>query len=166
MPIDSFRWLPRSIAGFYQAQEVAPYDSIPWTPLRKSLDECRMALVTTAGLYLKGEQQPFDVEREKREPQWGDPTYRVIPSDVRQEQFGVAHLHINTEDVERDVNIVLPLDRVRELVAAGEVGSLAPSHYSFMGYQENTDAWVGQYVPEVSQRMIEEQVDVSLVTPA
>jgi D-proline reductase (dithiol) PrdB len=96
----------------------------------------------------------------------GDPTYRVIPSDVEQDRIRVAHLHINTEDIERDVNIVLPVDRVRELVEAGEIGSLAPSAYSFMGYQENTDAWAKHYVPEVSQRMIEEQVDVSLVTPA
>lgn len=166
MPTDSFRWLPRSIAGFYQAQQVPPYDSIPWAPLRKPLEECRIALVTTAGLYVKGEQESFDLDRERREPTWGDPTYRVIPSDVRQDQIGVAHLHINTEDIERDVNIVLPLDRMRELVDASEIGSLAPSHYSFMGYQENTDAWAKQYVPAVAQRMIEEQVDVSLITPA
>jgi hypothetical protein len=55
---------------------------------------------------------------------------------------------------------------MEELTAAGEIGSLAPSHYSFMGYQENTDAWAKQYVPAVAQRMIEEKIDVSLITPA
>jgi D-proline reductase (dithiol) PrdB len=154
------------MAGFYQAQEVPPYDSIPWTPLDKPLSECRIALVTTAGLYIKDEQQPFDLDRERREPAWGDPTYRVIPANLRQDRVGVAHLHINTEDIERDVNVVLPVDRMRELAGTGEVGSLAPSAYSFMGYQENTDAWLKTYVPELSRRMIEEQVDVSLVTPA
>ncbi len=166
MPTDSFRWLPRSIAGFYQATQVPPFDSIPWTALPKPVEECRFALVTTAGLYLRDEQPSFDLDRERREPTWGDPTYRVIPAGVRQEQIGVAHLHISTEDIEQDVNIVLPVRRFRELVQAGEAGSLASSCYSFMGYQENTDAWVKQYAPEVSQRMIEEQVDVALITPA
>ena len=167
MPVDSFKWLPRSIAAYYQAIQVPAPESIPWTPLRKPLAQCRIALVTTAGLYLKGEQPPFDLERERREPFWGDPTYRVIPTDVRQEQISVAHLHINTEDIERDVNIVLPVDRVRELVAAGELGSMAPHHYAFMGYQQQgAPEWAARYGPEVAQRMIEEEVDVALLAPA
>ena len=166
MPTDSFKWLPRSIAGYYQALQVPAPDGIPWTPLRKPLEQCRFALVTTAGLYLRSEQEPFDLDRERREPAWGDPTYRAIPSDVRQEQIGVGHLHLNTEDMLADVNIVLPAHRFQELAEAGEVGSVAPHHYSFMGYQQNPDAWRDRYGPEVAQRMIEEEVDAALLTPA
>ena len=32
-----------------------------------------------------------------------------------------------------DVNVVFPIDRLRELEAEGEIGSLAELHYSFMG---------------------------------
>ena len=166
MPVDSFKWLPRSIAAYYQAMQTPEPESIPWSPLRKPVEECRVALLTTAGLYVKEEQPSFDLDREWREPLWGDPTYRVIPADVRQEQIGVAHLHINPEDIVADVNIVLPVRRFQELVAAGEVGALAPHHYSFMGYQQDHREWRERYGAEVAQRMVEEEVDVALLTPA
>ena len=166
MPTDSFKWLPRSIAGYYQSLQVPEPEETPWTPLRKPIGECRFALVTTAGLYLKDEQPPFDLERERREPGWGDPSYRAIPSDVRQEQIGVGHLHINTEDIEADVNVMLPVHRFQELAAAGEVGEVAPHHYSFMGYQQDNSHWREHSGPAVAQRMVEEQVDAALLTPA
>lgn len=167
MTVDSFKWLPRSIAGYYQAMQVDRPEHIPWTPLRKPVQECRFALVTSAGLYLKEEHEPFDAERERREPFWGDPTYRVIPADVRQEQIAAEHLHLNTEDFERDVNVALPIHRFRDLVDAGEAGSLAPHHYAFMGYQaQGAPEWKERYGPEVAQRMIEEEVDAALLAPA
>ncbi len=166
MPVDSFKWLPRSIAGYYQSIQVETPAEIPWAPLRKPVEQCRFALVTTAGLYLKGEQPSFDVDRERREPFWGDPTYRVIPAGVRQDQIGVAHLHINPEDIERDVNIVLPVQRFQELAEAGEVGQLAAEHYSFMGYQQDPTEWRERYGPAVAQRIVEAQVDAALITPA
>lgn len=166
MPVDSFTWLPRSIAGFYQAMQVADPDGMPWTPLSKPVSECKFALVTSGGLYVKDEQQPFDLERERREPTWGDPTFREIPTGITPGQIGAAHLHLNTEDMEADFNIVLPIDRFRELADAGEIGGLASRHYSFMGYQENQQAWQDTYGPAVAQRMVEEEVDAALLTPA
>ena len=166
MPTDSFKWLPSSIAGYYQAMQVPEPEEPPWPPLRKPIEECRFALVTTAGLHVKDEQPPFDLERERREPAWGDPSYRAIPSDVRQEQIGVGHLHINTADIEADVNITLPVHRFQELAAAGEVGEVAPHHYSFMGYQQDNSHWREHSGPAVAQRMVEEQVDAALLTPA
>ena len=138
---------------------------IPWTPLKKPIEEARFALVTSAGIYVKGEQEPFDVERERANPLWGDPTYRAIPSDVKQDQIGVAHLHVNTEDVEQDINIVLPIQRFQELATSGEIGSLASLHYSFMGFQSNDDEWRERYGPEAAQRMLEDEVDAVLITP-
>lgn len=167
MPVDSFKWLPRSIAGAYQAMQVPPVDHIPWTPLTKPIEEARFALVTSAGIYIKGEHEPFDLDGERANPAWGDPTYRVIPTDVEQNRIGVAHLHINTEDIERDINIVLPVRHFTELVETGEIGAVAPHHYAFMGYQETGAAeWQNRYGSEVAQRMIEEEVDAALLTPA
>lgn len=166
MPVDSFKWLPRSIAGYYRTLAIPEPTFIPWTPLAKLLSACRFALVTTAGIYLRASQPPFDLDRERREPFWGDPTYRAIPRDARQEDIGVAHLHIDTEDLLADMNIVLPLRRFEELEAEGEIGSLAPTHYSFMGYQGGTEAWERTYGPEVSRRLKQEEVDAVLLTPA
>lgn len=165
MTTDSFKWLPRSIAGYYRAMQVPEPESIPWTPLAKPLDQCRVALLTTAGIYLKGEQPSFDLDRERREPFWGDPSYRAIPADVRQDQIDVNHLHINTEDILADMNVALPIGRFQELVQAGEVGELAEQHYSVMGYQPNTDEWQERTAPEIAQRLRDEGVDAAFLTP-
>jgi D-proline reductase (dithiol) PrdB len=168
MAVDSYKWLPGSLANYYKALPLQKAEPIPWTPLVKPIEECRFSLVTTAGLYVKGKQPPLDLDGERKNPFWGDPTYRAIPRNVKQEEIGVAHHHINTADLEADVNIALPVHRFLELESAGEIGSLAPTHYSFMGYQgypPNSHEWENHYGPEMAARMKEEGVDAVLLTP-
>ena len=166
MPVDSFKFLPRSIAAYYQTLVVQKADPIPWTPLARRVKEARFSLVTTAGIYVKDVEQPFDAEREKREPMWGDPTYRRIPRDARQDQIGASHLHINHRDLLEDVNTVLPVNRLAELEAEGVIGSLAPTSYSFMGFQPNTTEWRERYGIEVAGLLKDEAVDAVLLAPA
>jgi D-proline reductase (dithiol) PrdB len=165
MAIDSFKWMPASLAAMYQNMPAEREEPVPWTPLAKPLNRCRFALVTTAGIYVPGREPPFDTEREEREPTWGDPSYRTIPRDTRQEEIGACHLHINNRDILADVNIVLPLDRFREMEEAGEIGTLAPTHYSFMGFQLNTAEWRERSAPEVAERLRQEEVDAVVLTP-
>jgi len=165
MTVDSFKWMPASLAAMYQNMPAQREEPIPWTPLAKPLNRCRFALVTTGGIYVPGREPPFDTEREEREPTWGDPSYRTIPRDTRQDEIGACHLHINNRDILADVNIVLPLERFRELEEAGEIGSLAPTHYSFMGFQLNTAEWRERYAPAAAERLRQEEVDVVLLTP-
>jgi D-proline reductase (dithiol) PrdB len=166
MAVDSFKYLPRSIAAYYQTLVVQKADPIPWTPLAKPLSECRIAAITTAGIYNKDTDSPFDAEREKREPMWGDPTYRRIARDIRQERIGASHLHLNLRDMLADFNTVLPLHRLAELEAEGVIGSLAEANYSFMGYQPNTTEWRERYGPEVAGLLKDEGVDAALIAPA
>src|SRR4030043_1134458 len=134
MTVDSFKWLPPALANYYKGLPTQKEEG-PWPPRAKPLNQCRFSLLSTAGIYLKGKQPPFDLDRERREPFWGDPSYRAIPRDVRQEEIGVAHLHINTSDIEADMNITLPVHRFLELEQAGEIGSLAPTRYAALGFQ-------------------------------
>jgi len=113
MTVDSFKWLPPALANYYKGMAIQK-EEVPWAPLTKPLSQCRFSLLSTSGIYLKGKQPPFDLDRERREPFWGDPSYRAIPRDVRQEEIGVAHLHINTSDIEADMNIALPVHRFLE----------------------------------------------------
>lgn len=163
--VDSYKWLPPSLKGYFANMQAPPFDGIPWTPLGRPLAECRLALVTTAGINVRGVGPPFDYERERQQPMWGDPTYRALPRDVRQDQVQTGHLHINNEDIDRDVNVAFPIARARELAADGVVGSLAATHYSFMGYQPDTTEWRERYAPEVASRMRAEAVDAVLLTP-
>ncbi len=166
MPVDSFKFLPRSIAAYYQNLPVQREEPVPFKPLAKPLNECRFALVTTGGIYDKTIEPPFDTEREKREPMWGDPSFRRIPRDVTQADIGACHLHTNNRDVLQDMNILLPVQRFLELEAEGVIGSLAPTSFSFMGYQPNTTEWRQRYGPEAAAIMKAEAVDTVLLTPS
>lgn len=172
MAVDSYKWLPYSLAAWMKQEYQGPDEraTTPFTPLTKPLNQTRFALLTTGGLYLKGQQQPFDLEREAVEPEWGDPSFRIIPKETRLGKLAVAHTHYNPEDAEEDFNILLPIHRFLELEKAGEIGSLAPSAYSVMGYQGHPvpdyTQWRGKYGPEMLARMKSEGVEALLLTPA
>jgi D-proline reductase (dithiol) PrdB len=53
----------------------------------------------------------------------------------------MSHISANFDRTgfQQDWNVVFPLDRLRELVRAGVVGSLAEYHYSFMGATDPRD---------------------------
>ena len=84
-----------------------------------------MALVSTAGLHRRGDR-PFGA---------GAEDYRVIPGDTACGDLVMSHVSQNFDRTgfQQDWNVALPLDRLRELAAAGRIGSVADYHYSFMG---------------------------------
>lgn len=138
---------------------------IPWTEVAKPLAECRVALLSTAGLSMKGDT-PFDMEFERQNPTKGDPSWRRIPSDASSATLVANHLHIDTSFIERDLNVALPVDRLRELVAAGGVAAIADTHYSIMGYQgDDTSTLETRSAPEIAEAMRSEAVDLALLAP-
>ena len=138
---------------------------IPWAPLRKPVSASKLALVSTAGLSMQGEP-PFDMEFERKNPMRGDPSWRALRADATGATVEANHLHIETSYIHRDLNVALPVDRVRELVARGEVGALAETHYSIMGYQGNDVSELeAKSAPEIAERMRSEEVDLALLAP-
>ncbi|MBV8168341.1 MAG: selenoprotein B glycine/betaine/sarcosine/D-proline reductase [Alphaproteobacteria bacterium] len=99
----------------------------PFVP-PKPLDRRRIAIVSTAGLQLRGE----------RGFAHGDGDYRVIPGDARAADILMSHVSVNFDRTgfQQDINVVFPIDRMKELAAAGVIGGLADFHYSFMGAME------------------------------
>ena len=169
MEVDSFRYLSPLIKRYYQLSRVEIDLPIPFTPLRKPLGESRFGLVTSGGLYHQGHEQPFDQERERREPSWGDPSFRILPADMDPAEVGVSHLHIDGRDALADMNILLPIQRLKELVAEGRIGGLAAHAYSFMGYQgfpADLSGWRKTYGPAVRDRLLAEEVDCVLLSTA
>jgi len=129
-------------------------ESAPYTPLPRPLAGCRLAIVTTAGLHRRGDR-PFG------------PGYRVIPGDLASIEIIQSHTSLGFDRVPimRDVNISFPVDRLRELAARGELGGLAPNHYSFMGAQRDLAGIQTKTGPEVGRRLREEGVQAALITP-
>ncbi len=165
--VDGFRFMPPGLAAWIQTfiPEKEFSGPIPWTPLARPLSQITMALVTSAGISCKSDP-PFDMERERREPTWGDPTYRSIPKQTTVADIDVNHLHINTEYIQQDLNVMLPLGSMAEFQAEGVIGRLAPTAYSFYGFQWQGQQFIDEAIRPMLPKMKAEQVEAVLLTPA
>lgn len=164
--IDSYRFLDfasRQVMKAWAARQKPGV--IPFTPLTKPLRECTIALVSTAGVACN-DDQPFDQERERRDPWWGDPSFRVIPLGTAERDVRVCHLHIDPRFAEADLDVVLPMRRLTELANEGIVGRPAPRHYSTMGYILEPTVLVEETAPAIAERMRLDGVDAAALVPA
>ncbi len=136
-------------------------DETPWTPFTKELSRSKVALVTTAGVHLRG-QRPFDMDDKD-----GDPSYREIPSSVDVSELTITHDYYDHSDADRDINIVFPLERLKELAVDGVIGGLAETNYGFMGHIDgrHIDTLVNKSAFEVAEAIGSADVDVVVLTP-
>ena len=146
------------------AERERPPSEVAWTPLDKPLAECRVALITSAGIAPRG-GPPFDQEGERDNPWWGDPSWREIPADAVEDDIVVCHLHIEHEPIERDVDVVLPARRLRELAAEGVVGQANDRNFSIMGYILDETELVSTTAPQLAAELRTDRVDVVLLVP-
>ena len=138
-----------------------------WAPFEKRLQASRIALLTSAGLYLKASQPKFDVVREQDNPEWGDPSWRSIPAGADAAEIGVAHLHINDQDILADPEIALPARMLSELASEGVVGGATAEHLSVMGYQDRgLEDWRLLTFPALVAVLRDRQADGLILAPA
>jgi D-proline reductase (dithiol) PrdB len=141
------------------------HPEIPWTPLARPLADCKVALLSTAGLSMKGDP-PFDMEYECQHPTRGDSSWRRLRADATADDIEANHLHIDTGYIERDLGVALPLANLHALAAEGRIGAVAESHYSVMGFQGNDSSKLEQQsAPEIAAAMRSEEVDIALLAP-
>ncbi len=165
MSVNSFKFMSRTLAESLQRW---PYvdtsdEEIPWTPLAKQVSECRIALLSSGGFYCEGDD-PFDLDRERREPLWGDPSFREIPRAITQEEIHAAHLHYENSHAMRDFNCMLPLGALEELLEQGRIGSISEKHFSIMGYQPKLRTLIEETAPRIAERLRELGVDLLLLS--
>ena len=116
------------------------------------MTECTVALVSTAGIA-RNDDRPFDQGGERRNPWWGDPSFRVIPLGTSESDVRLYHLHIDPRFGQADLDVVLPMRRLTELAHEGVVRQPAARHYSIMGYILEPDVLVGETAPAIAERM-------------
>src|SRR5579862_8144393 len=137
----------------YSELECPRFDTTPWVT-GPVLGERRVAIVASAGLVVRGEK-PF---------RGGDADFRVIPASTRPDQLLFSHISINLDRTgfQEDWNVVFPLDRLNELAADGAIGSVAATHYSFMGATDPVQMVDG--AKEVAGKLKADHVDAVLLT--
>ena len=128
----------------FPAYDWSRYDDAPFTPLTKSLSQCpRRRVAYYAAL--------------------ADAVAAEAPSD----DFQIHDSYYDHSDADRDLNCIFPLDRLRELAAAGDIGAVAPRHWSgFMGRIYKRQAVMQEKAPELVRRLKEDRVDLLIAIPA
>src|SRR2546421_5292951 len=117
---------------------------VPFTPFDRELSKSTIAIVTAGGVHLK-DQEPFNIADEL-----GDLTYREILPDVDSSQLMVTHHHYDHSDADSDINVVFPIDILRDLHAEGLIGGIAKKHIGYMGYTMQLKAMYEGTAPEIA----------------
>jgi D-proline reductase (dithiol) PrdB len=146
--------LPPAQAKRLAELECPDFETRPWVT-GPALSRRRVAIVSSAGLVVRGED-PF---------RGRDPDYRVIPSWTKPDGVVISHISINFDRTgfQEDWNVVFPLDRLNEFAAEGTIGSVAATHYSFMGATDPVT--MEPHARELAGRLKDDRVDAVILTP-
>jgi D-proline reductase (dithiol) PrdB len=152
---------PALSARFVAAYRPREVQGVPWAPVTKALAESTVAIVTTAGLHHLS-QAPFDMA----DPD-GDPSLRILDADAIAGDYRITHDYYDHKDADRDINVVFPIDRLREMAAAGIIGAVGPRHPSFMGHidKHHITTLMEATAPGAAAVLRDDRVDAVVLTP-
>ncbi|MBD0314511.1 MAG: hypothetical protein ICV86_17195 [Microcoleus sp. T3-bin5] len=134
---------------------------VPFTPFDRELAKSTIAIVTAGGVHMR-DQEGFNISDEL-----GDLTYRIIPQDVSSNDLMVTHHHYDHEDADQDINVVFPVDVLRELK---EEISYAPASVSLFCCDTEADVvrhvFYAQLSADVKDLVLLEGWDMKLLAPS
>ncbi|MDH4227679.1 MAG: glycine/betaine/sarcosine/D-proline family reductase selenoprotein B [Deltaproteobacteria bacterium] len=138
-----------------------PQLDIPWTLFIKPLKDSRIAIITTAGVH-RSTDRPFDMSDAD-----GDPTFRVINADTPVTSLKITHDYYDHRDADKDINVVFPIERLRELEKDGVIGGVAMRHFGLMGHIKGRfiKPLVETTASEIARMLKEDKVDAVVLTP-
>ena len=151
--------------GYKKPYQWAHFDDAPFTALSKPLSECRVALVSTSDIAVRSSVGGgAGGGRDKSNENKVGSVY-TVPTDTptellfsRQEHYDKAATHLD------DVNTYFPVSRLKEAVASGRLGSIAPECFGvYTAYSQQQT--IEQDAPEVLSRCLKNEVDVAVMTP-
>jgi len=154
-------YIPRLERNF-SSQGFPPYqwtknEGAPFTPLTKPLSECRIGVLSSAGVHLP-DQEAFNPVRD-------DLTFREIPMDITQDQVQIHHNNYDKTDAYRDINTVIPFKALSVLEEEGFIKSVAAPVITFMGRVLRRSALTKEMAPWLAQRFKEMEVDAAFLIP-
>lgn len=119
------------------------------------LTQRRIAIVSSAALIRRGDK-PFP---------FGSAECRFLPASTTAADILTSHVSINFDRAgfQRDMNVVYPIDRLRELAAEGVIGGLAETNFTVMG---STDpAGMTPAADQIAGQLRQERIDLILLSP-
>lgn len=167
----AYEWQVRAYAA---AERQHAYEDRPLTPLAKPVNRSRLALLTSSGHFVAGDDpRPFGVTNMTQEEAMARideflhvaPQLSTIPMTTLAERLRVRHGGYDIRGAARDPNVIFPLDRLRELADDGLIGELAPAAYSFVGATAQTRL-TKETAPHWASMLRAEGVDAVLLVPA
>ena len=148
------------------------YDDGAFVPLKKPLAESRVALITSTGHFVDGDDPaPFGIEgmtHMQAQERIMDflkemPTFSHIPADTPNDQLRIVHGGYPVRSAENDPNVALPVDHMRNLEAERVIGSFAGS-WSFSGACAQTPL-IRKAGPQLVERLLSENIDAVMLVP-
>lgn len=154
--------LPPGVRAFVSTYGWHRIDPVPWADVRMPLAMSRVGLVVTACMTMRG-QAPFEAERPDN-----DASIRVVPSVTAPRELvntfpGQAFDHAG---LAADANLLVPLDRLRELAATDEIGEIAQRTVSLCGHLPKPRALIEETAPRVAEMFVADRAHVVLLVPA
>lgn len=142
--------------------DIVTHTSTPWATAASDILQGPISLVTTAGVHLIG-QPPFDMD----DPE-GDTSYREIPSSTPAGTLTITHNYFDHRDADADINVVFPVERLKELAIEGFIGKIARCHFSFMGHilGSRLERLIGETAPAVAAELKRDKVRAVVLTPS
>jgi len=155
MPVD---YIPRTreLYSDYTPYRWVENTAVPWTPLKKPLSECKVALISSGGIMFR------DQPRFHRE----DASYRRIPKDASPEDLNVWHFGYPTRDAQEDPNCVFPWERLKEFEREGVIHELSDPCFSFMGGIYSARKVRDELAPAIVDELKRAHVDAFYLVPA
>lgn len=144
----------------YPGSMITKTDFVPLAKMKKPLRESRLAFVSTAGVQPK-DSMPFDTVHPV-----GDYTFRRVPSDSKVEDLEIHQLKYPTVGAKKDLNVIFPIERLRELAAEKIIGGLTENFFSFIGYNMDAERLEQTLAEDIADAVEAEKPDAALLAPA
>ena len=144
----------------YPGSMITKTDFVKLAKLSKPLHESRLTFVSTAGVQPKN-TLPFDTVHPV-----GDYTFRRVPTNLKTSDLEIHQLKYPTFGAEKDLNVIFPIERLRELVEEKFIGGLTENFFSFIGYNMDAERLENTLAKDIAESVEAEKPDVVLLAPA
>ena len=142
---------------FLTAEEDQP---VPYKQFNKKLKFCRVCLITGGALYLREKQKAFSVTNYE-----GDYSFRAIPKQIFPDDIEICHEYTNTRYARKDVNVLFPIERLRQLETEEIIGELAEQNYSIYDFVPQAARVSEELATPLVSSLLAEEIDVAIFFP-